>query len=296
MSNIAASAQPGILQPLSMLGRSLTFDLTTQENPRAALVKLQEAFKPDWGIVGLGLPLLQALEQNIAGLQSFPSLEGVGCKVPSTQQALWVLLRADDHSTLFERTEKLKKLLDGSFILDDALDTFRYRDSRDLSGYIDGTENPTDDAAITTALVADGEHLRGSSFVAVQRWVHDLQRFHSFPAAQQDATIGRRRQGNEEIEDAPESAHVKRTAQESFTPEAFMLRRSMPWDKGITRGFEFIAFGNTNDSFERSLRRMVGLDDGIVDALFTFTQPITGGYFWCPPIKDSKLNLHAIGI
>ncbi|MDP5007889.1 MAG: Dyp-type peroxidase, partial [Glaciimonas sp.] len=126
--------------------------------------------------------------------------------------------------------------------------------------------------------------------------VHDLQRFQGFSAEQRDATIGRRHADNEEIEDAPESAHVKRTAQESFTPEAFMLRRSMPWDKGITRGFEFIAFGESADHFERALRRMAGLDDGIVDALFTFSQPVTGGYYWCPPIKDSKLNLQAIGI
>lgn len=48
------------------------------------------------------------------------------------------------------------------------------------------------------------------------------------PRQQQDHTIGRERDSNEEIDDAPESAHVKRTTQESFEPEAFVLRRSMP--------------------------------------------------------------------
>ena len=41
---------------------------------------------------------------------------------------------------------------------------------------------------------------------------------------------------------------------------------------------------------------MLGRDDGIVDALFTFTRPITSAYYWCPPVKDRKLDLSAINI
>jgi putative iron-dependent peroxidase len=72
-----------------------------------------------------------------------------------------------------------------------------------------------------------GEGFDGSSFVAVQQWVHDLTRFDVMSVTEQDYTIGRRKSDNEEIDDAPASAHVKRTAQESFDPEAFVLRRSI---------------------------------------------------------------------
>lgn len=288
-------AQPGILQPLPPLGRSLTFRLAGPD-PRAALQRLRDTFEADWGIVGLGLPLIQALDQHVAGLRAFPALDGVGCSAPSTQQALWILLRGDDRSTLFERSAQLVALLAGALVLDNSQDTFRYRDSRDLTGYEDGTENPQDNAAVDAALVAEGAGRRGASFVAVQRWIHDLSRFRGFPAAQRDATIGRRIEDNEEIEDAPESAHVKRSAQESFTPEAYMVRHSMPWDNGMQQGTEFIAFGESSDRYENVLRRMLGHEDNIVDALFSFSQPVTGGYYWCPPRLGQRLDLQALAI
>lgn len=109
-------------------------------------------------------------------------------------------------------------------MLDDTVETFTYREGRDLTGYIDGTANPS----LEIALVAAGDGLTGSSFAAVQCWVHDLTRFRSHSPAHRDAVIGRSRETNEELDGAPESAHVKRTAQENFEPTAFMVRRSMP--------------------------------------------------------------------
>jgi putative iron-dependent peroxidase len=183
-------------------------------------------------------------------------------------------------------------------VLDDALDLFLYAGGRDLTGYEDGTENPKDAAAAEAALVASaaGAGLAGSSFVAAQRWTHDLHTFRAHPASERDAIIGRRRDTNDEIADAPLSAHVKRAAQESFEPAAFMLRRSMPWATADAQGLEFIAFGESLDRFERVLRRMVGLDDGVTDALFSFSRPTRGGYYWCPPVARGRLDLSRLGL
>jgi putative iron-dependent peroxidase len=108
-------------------------------------------------------------------------------------------------------------------------------------------------------------------------------------------TMGRRRSDNEELDDAPESAHVKRTAQESFSPEAFVLRRSMPWTQEMQGGLMFVAFGHSFDAFEAQMRRMIGAEDGIADALFRYTRPITGNFYWCPPMREGKLDLSALG-
>jgi putative iron-dependent peroxidase len=109
-------------------------------------------------------------------------------------------------------------------------------------------------------------------------------------------TIGRRRDDNVELADAPPSAHVKRTAQESFAPEAFVVRRSMPWAEGAHAGLVFVAFGRSFDAFEAQLRRMVGGEDGISDALFRFTRPLTGAYYWCPPVtSQGRIDLRALG-
>ena len=56
----------------------------------------------------------------------------------------------------------------------------------------------------------------------------------------------------------------------------------------------FVAFGRSLDAFEAQLRRMVGADDGITDALFKFTQPVSGAYYWCPPVRKSRLDLRAV--
>ncbi len=120
--------------------------------------------------------------------------------------------------------------------------------------------------------------------------------FRRSPSSERDNTIGRRISDNEEIEDAPDSAHVKRTAQEEFAPEAFVLRRSMPWTCGLDSGLVFVAYGCSFDAFEAQMNRMVGADDDITDALFTFTRPISGSYFWCPPMQDGQLDLRAVGL
>jgi porphyrinogen peroxidase len=289
-------AQPGILSPLARIGRSLTFRLAPEADPRPALRRIREAFSPDWGVLGIGEPLTRALGADVPGLRTFPALSGAGFSVPSTQEALWILLRGPDRGALFDTTERIKSLAESAFTLDDALDTFTYSGGRDLTGYEDGTENPRREAAVAAALVATGEGLIGSSFVAVQRWTHDLRRFHGFSPERRDAIIGRRVDTNDEIEEAPESAHVKRSAQESYDPPAFMLRRSMPWATAHEQGLEFIAYGESLDRFERVLRRMSGLDDGIADALFTFSRPVTGGYYWCPPVAGERLDLDRLAL
>jgi putative iron-dependent peroxidase len=206
-------------------------------------------------------------------------------------------MRGEDPGELVHASRGVVADLAESFALESQVDGFMYAGGRDLTGYEDGTENPTGDEALAAALVSgSGAGLDGSSFVAVQCWRHDLDIFQAMPQEEQDHVIGRRRSDNEELDDAPESAHVKRTAQESFEPEAFVLRRSMPWADATGQGLVFVAFGHSLDAFEAQLRRMVGHEDGITDGLFRFTRPFTGNYFWCPPVKERHLDLSALGL
>jgi porphyrinogen peroxidase len=226
-----------------------------------------------------------------------PAVTGAGLEVPSTPVALWCWLRGAERGVLLHRARIIEHGLSGAFVLSQTLEAFRHGSGRDLTGYEDGTENPTGDAAADAVVVSGrGRGLDGSSFAAVQQWVHDFDAFEAMPAKDQDNTIGRRKSDNEELEDAPESAHVKRTAQESFEPEAFNLRRSMPWSEGKRAGLHFVAFGKSFDAFEAQLNRMVGAEDGITDALFRFSRPVTGSYFWCPPMAGGRLDLAALGL
>ena len=189
----------------------------------------------------------------------------------------------------------MRATLAGSFEVAAVIDAFRHLDGRDLTGYEDGTENPTgEDAAVAAVVSGAGEGRDGASFASVQQWVHDLGRFESFAPAEQDEVIGRRRSDNEELEGAPEAAHVKRTEQEAFDPPAYLVRRSMAWADAAREGLVFVSFGSSLDPFETLLRRMTGADDGIADHLFRFTRPVTGSHFWCPPVRNDRLDLRAI--
>lgn len=289
-----SACQPGILSGPPAHGRSLTFRLAFKSDPRAALLRLAGAFRGSWGIVGLGEPLTLALGAKIPGLRTFAAMVGPAVAVPSYQQALWILVDGKDRSETVDISENVIAMLMPDLVLDECLDTFKYAGGRDLTGYEDGTENPKGDNAVQAAIVSPGKPLAGSSYVAVQRWVHDLSHFRTHTSDECDAMIGRSKTTNEELSDAPISAHVKRSAQESFTPPAFMLRRSMPWSTGHQHGLEFIAFGHSLDAYEAVMRRMAGLDDGVVDALFKFSRPINGGYYWCPPMTDERLDLSAL--
>ncbi len=289
--------QPGILAPVPRLARYLTFELVPGGDLRGALGRLAAAVDPVATVVGVGRSVVLALGCDVPGLRDFPARAGAGIEVPSTPAALWCWLRGDDRGELVHRTRAIEAAVAPALRTAAIIDAFQYDASRDLTGYEDGTENPQGDAAVAAATLAGtGAGLDGSSFVAVQQWLHDLDRFAAMSRDQQDAMMGRRRDDNEEIDDAPPSAHVKRTAQESFDPEAFVVRRSMPWADGFRSGLVFTAFGRSFDAFEAQMRRMAGEEDGITDALFRFTHPLTGAYFWCPPVgAGGRLDLRALG-
>jgi len=295
--DIMKNAQPGILAPVPRHARYLTFSLKQGVQPREAVSALATAADGETCVVGLGALLLFALQKEIKGLRPFPHHRGEGFEVPSTPAALWCWLRGEDRGEIVLHGRAIEKMLAPAFETTSVIDAFRHGRGLDLTGYEDGTENPKGKKAVEAAIVNDQRPgFGGASFVAVQQWVHDLDKFAAMPRKQQDNTFGRRRSDNEELGNAPVSAHVKRTAQESFIPEAFVVRRSMPWVDAAREGLVFTAFGRSPDAFDALLKRMVGAEDRIVDALFTFTRPVTGAFFWCPPVRKGRLDLRAIGL
>jgi putative iron-dependent peroxidase len=289
--------QAGILLAPPRLARYMLFSLRPDIDPREALRELAETTNGEDRVVGLGESLLKYLDKEIEGMHSFPAWSGAGFDLPATPAALWCWLRGDDRGELVHEARAVESALMPAFDLVKVIDSFQYRDSRDLTGYEDGTENPEGEEAIAAAIVsAQAEGLDGSSFVAVQQWLHDLDYMEALDDEERDHVIGRRLSDNEEIEDAPETAHVKRTAQEDFEPEAFILRRSMPWADESGEGLVFVAFGKSFDAFEALLNRMTGKEDGIIDALFRISQALSGSYFWCPPVKDGALDLSVLDL
>ncbi len=299
---MSGRAQAGILQPVPSQGRYLFFSQAQPESLRLALQRLAGVADGERAVVLLGAATVAALGARVPALREMPDLSGPGTEVPTTPAALCCWLRGEDRGDLVKLTHALEQAVAPALHLDRVIEAFRHGQGpnghgRDLTGYEDGTENPEDDAAEAAALVRGaGAGLDGGSMAVVQQWVHDFEAFARLGQPGQDHAIGRRHHDNEELDDAPASAHVKRTAQESFAPEAFVLRRSMPWAHARQAGLMFVAFGHSFDAFEAQMRRMAGAEDGIVDALFRFSQPVNGAYFWCPPVRDGRLDLRLLGL
>jgi putative iron-dependent peroxidase len=283
--------QPEILALPHAAGRFLTLGLTGDADPGDVAKRLGALPIGEGLVVGIGAPLARALGASLPGLRAFPVVSGPGVTFPSTQGAVWLFLGGTDPGEILHRSRRVLAALGGSLRVDEDLPSFVYDGGRDLSGFEDGTENPKDDRAVAVAFGGGA----GGTFVATQRWIHDLGGLEGLSQQARNDVIGRDQISNEELASAPPSAHVKRTAQEGYDPPAFLLRRSMPWGDVREQGLYFVAYAATLDSFERQLRRMAGLDDGVSDALLRFSRAVTGGYFWCPPVADGRLDLRALG-
>lgn len=291
--------QPGILAPVPAVARYVNFVVSEHgADPQAirdALTRLSPLANGSDVVLGVGPSLVKALGAEVPGLHEFPDLSSHGVKVPSTPGTLWCWIRGDDLGDLLHLTRKVQKALAPAFVVRHVVDAFRHAWSgthgKDITGFEDGTENPEGEAAVEAAFAKDG-----SSYVAVQQWLHDLDAFEQLTDDIANHSIGRDRVTNDELEDSPESAHVKRTAQESFDPEAFLLRRSMPWMMSMQAGLMFVAFGKSLYAFEAQMMRMAGMEDGITDAIFTISRPVNGAYYWCPPMRDGKLDLRQLGL
>jgi putative iron-dependent peroxidase len=283
--------QPGILDAVPAASVHLTFALRPGADPGPALAALVAAWTPR-EVVGVGPSLALALGRDIPWLRPLPARAGPGVDVPATPAALWLWLRGDDLGLLVRRARELEALLGRAFARASRQVCFRFGAGLDLSGYRDGTENPEGDAAVRAAICAEAP-CEGGSFAAVMPWRHDLAAVAAMGQSERDAVIGRREVDDVELSEAPLSAHVKRTAQEGFEdvglPDAFVVRRSMPWADASGEGLVFLSFGRNFEAFLAQLRRMTGGDDGVVDALFRFSRPEGMAGFYCPPVLGARL-------
>jgi len=241
------TTQAGILAEETRLARHLLFTSLADTDPRDALQALAGQLDGETAVLGLGHSLLQSLDADIPGMRNFPAMTGKAVEVPSTPMSLWCWLRGDDRGVLLHRGRDISRILSPAFELAAVIDSFQYGGNHDLSGYEDGTENPKGDEAIDAAIVQNqGAGLDGSSFVAVQQWLHDLDYMDSLTQIERDDIIGRRLSDNEEFDAAPESAWRQLEQYLIETNQADLLTQIR------FAGWEPMRF--ENDSFDLKLR------------------------------------------
>ncbi|HEY9079352.1 Dyp-type peroxidase [Magnetovibrio sp.] len=230
-----------------------------------------------------------------SGFTDFQPIDGPKAHAPATQHDILVWLHAPNRDQVMDAV----LAIDGVFtkVAHRELDLpgFVYRDSRDLTGFVDGSANPKDDAAKTAAaLVPAGEPGAGGAIVLSQKWVHNLAKFNTLKVPDQERVIGRTKADSVELEgDAqPKDSHVSRTDLKVHGVAQKMYRRSFPYGTAGEHGLYFLAFACEQERFDNVLSSMYGLsEDATTDHLLDFSTPVTGSYWFAPCEEDLKAAL-----
>lgn len=288
--------QPGIFAEDSSHHIFLEFTVpdTPSRLPCGALASTPLAAGSE--VVAFGPELVAGLAniQPPAGLRDFSAIQGIdGFAAPATQHDLLVWLHGEQRDELFVRALAWRDALAQVATIAREDHGFRFRDSRDLTGFVDGTANPKAAARLDAALVGEGENA-GGSFVLAQRWVHDLAGFAALAEADQERVIGRTKPDSLELtgEAMPKDSHVSRTDITRDGRAVKIYRRSTPVGGIRDPGLYFLAFSADLDRFDWLLQSMFGLsDDGRRDRLLGYTRPVSGSYFYAPPPETLRVCL-----
>lgn len=300
-----ATPQSGILPEANTHGLFLTLDITAGEQAmaqaRAMLAQVPQLTAqlakqhPDAGLssaVSIGPGVWDVLTGAASPQQLAPFRARVlgRRKAPATPSDILLHIRSERRDLNFELARNVLASAGDALRLVEEVPGFRYLDSRDMTGFVDGTENPEGDERAAVALIGDEDRAgEGGSYVLLQRFVHDLATWSTLSQAEQEAVIGRTKDTDEELDDEikPESAHISRVVIEEDGEELEILRHSMPYGDSRQAGLVFIAYCARREIFDRMLDSMFDTaGEGVHDHLMDFTRAETGAFFFAPSLEQ----------
>ena len=293
---------------LSINGFILMFKINNQHNFLEKIADFNLERENTKLVVGFSTNLTECLSTNSYGVKLFNSDKLFPEKYNATIDADFIIwVKADDPGALFKNAAEVKQYFSTAATVVNTvrMNTYLYHYNKEkatyvnrgLDGFEDGTVNPTDsstDEDVTSACTIEQNGQICGSLWAVQKWQHNFEWLNQASSTEKESLIGRTMTDSEEIEDRLPSSHLSKTDQDSFSPNARVWRRSMPWfNDQLEGGLLFSCFTNDLDKFEKQLARMVGNSDGQLDGVFTFSSILFTNYFWAPPVDSSgKLVLN----
>jgi len=206
----------------------------------------------------------------------------------STAGDLIFHIRAKQMDLCFELAAQIMTRLNGAVSNVDEVQGFRYFDERDVLGFVDGTENPTGNAAADAVFIGgDDPSFSGGSYVIVQKYLHNLEAWNKLSTEAQEKIIGRSKVSDIELDDSvkPTSAHNALTTIEENGVEVKILRDNMPFGSPGRGEFGtyFIGYSRSPRTIEQMLENMfIGRPPGNYDRILDFSTPVTGNLFFIP--------------
>jgi porphyrinogen peroxidase len=224
-----------------------------------------------------GPPGVEGFNKEIHGTEGFV--------MPCTQHDALVWLSGSAYDVVFDMGRSVIRAVAGQAALKEETSSWSYQHDHDLTGFIDGSENPTLLDAPVAALLPEGVPGAGGSVLLLQKWKHKVAQWEALSVNQQERIMGRTKLGSIELENKPSDSHVARTDQDEF---GHIFRRNMPYGTVENHGTVFVGFSADQKRLSRMLDSMAGLVTGQRDALTRFTQPLTGSYYFVPAVESLR--------
>jgi porphyrinogen peroxidase len=202
-----------------------------------------------------------------------------GFVMPATQHDAVLWLSGSAYDVIFDAARAAIAELRPLASLVEETSSWPYRHDLDLTGFIDGTENPTLIEAPQIVLIPEGTPGAGGTILLLQKWAHDADAWEALAVADQERVIGRTKLDSTELDDRAPDSHVASTDQERF---GTVFRRNMPYGTVSDHGTMFVGFGSEQRVLAEMLESMAGLGGGERDALTRYTRPLTGAYYFVP--------------
>jgi putative iron-dependent peroxidase len=261
-------------------GRALVAAVSALREPRTTMggVNLVAGFRPElWAEVAPddAAPGLAGFDDDVEGPDGFA--------MPATQHDAVLWLSGSAYDVIFDVARAAIGALAPLAIVAEETSSWPYRHDLDLTGFIDGTENPTLLEAQEVVLVPDGSPGAGGTVLLLQKWAHDSAEWESLPVERQEHVIGRRKLDSVELDPKAPDSHVASTDQDTFGK---IFRRNMPYGTVTDHGTMFVGFSSTREPLATMLESMAGLAGGRRDALTRYTRPLTGAYYFVPSIES----------
>jgi putative iron-dependent peroxidase len=258
---------------------ALVAAVASLREPRTTMggVNLVAGFRPElWRDLRPGdtPPDVAGFNADISGIDGFV--------MPATQHDAVLWISGGSYDVVFDVARAAIAALSELATVGEETSSWSYHHDLDLTGFIDGTENPTLVEALQIVAVPVGSPGAGSSVLLLQKWEHDAVAWESLDVEIQEQVIGRRKADSVELDPRPEDSHVASTDQDDFGK---ILRRNMAYGTVTDHGTMFVGFAADRATLQTMLESMAGLKTGARDALTGYTKPISGAYYTVPSIE-----------
>ncbi len=210
-----------------------------------------------------------------------------GFVMPATPHDAWVWVAGGDRTAVFDNARSVVAAVAPVATIGHEVTGWVYQHDRDLTGFIDGTENPSLLEAAAVATVPEGADGAGAGIVLHQVWRHDTGAWEAIGESGQERAMGRTKPDSIEFaeDEMPADAHVARTSFEVDGQEQKIFRRNVAYGGVTDHGTVFVGFGRDQWRLAEMLRRMAGVSDGVRCALTRYLTPVTGAYYVVPTVE-----------